>query len=105
MRDPGLWPLRVTWLLLPLVAGPAVSHLLEDRSRAVGWVGSILVYGGWAVGLVAALVAHPVGLTILRVLAPASVAVAVASGLRDGASAGPTVAALAGGLVAVLVVA
>jgi hypothetical protein len=105
MRDPGLWPLRVVWLLLPLVGGPALAHLLDDRSRAVGWVASVLVYGGWTVGLVAALVPHPLGLTTLRVLAPAGVAVAVASGLRAGAEVGPTVAALAGGLVAVSVVA
>ena len=71
-RDPGPWPIRAVWLLLPLLMGPLVSDLLEGRSRAVGWVASVLIFGGWAVGLVAALVPHPLGLTALRVLAPAA---------------------------------
>jgi hypothetical protein len=105
MRDPGPWPIRAVWLLQPIAAGPAVSDLLDDRSRAVGWVASTLVFGGWGVGLLATLVPHPLGLTALAVLAPAVVGLAVAAGLWGGASAAAVVAALAGGLLAVVAVA
>lgn len=104
-REPGAWPVRIVWLLLPIVAGPAVGALLDGRSRPVGWVTGGLAALGWAGGLVATLVPHPVGLTALRVLGPAALALAVWAALSGDASPGAGVAAVAGTLVACLTIA
>ncbi len=77
MREPGLWPPRIIWLLLVVAAAPPLSDAVATRSTAVSGVLSVLLWAGWAGGLVALLVAHPLGLTALRVLAPAAVAAAV----------------------------
>ena len=73
------WAFRALWMVLPLVAGPALAAGLDDRAGAVGLVGAILVWGAWAGVLVAALVPSTVSLTICRVLAPAA-AVATVGG-------------------------
>jgi hypothetical protein len=98
-RDLGAWPIRLAWLLLPLVAGPAIGGLLDERSSAVGWVAGGLAFAGWAAGVVAALVPHPLGLTALRVLVPAALALAILA-LVDGASPAAGMAAVAGAAVA-----
>lgn len=74
------WLLRATWLAVPFTAGAALADAVGDRSRAVQWVASVLLWSGWAVGVLALLLPRPVGLTALRVLAPASVAAAVWAG-------------------------
>ncbi|HEX4902360.1 MAG TPA: hypothetical protein VFV42_06095 [Acidimicrobiales bacterium] len=76
-----LWSLRACWLLLPVVAGPAVADALDDRSRPVQLVGSGLAWGAWAVLLVAALVPRTVTLTVVRTVAPGAVALAAWSAI------------------------
>ena len=78
------WPARVTWLLLPLVAGPALGAALDGTSRAVQLVASIGVWAGWAAVLVATLVPTTVSLTALRVAAPSAVAASSAALVADG---------------------
>src|SRR4051794_38129120 len=73
------WVLRVVWALLPLTAGPALAAGLDGRSHAVQLVGAIGLWAGWAVGLLATLVPHPLGLTALRLLAPGAVGAVVAA--------------------------
>src|SRR4051812_13664908 len=102
--DAGVWPLRVVWALLPLIAGPllsgsAISGLLDDRSRPVGWVAGVLAGLGWAAGVVAVLAPHPLGLTAMRVLAPAALGVAVLAVPFGDAGAAAEVAALALGVI------
>ncbi|MFN0028851.1 MAG: hypothetical protein ACKV2O_16945 [Acidimicrobiales bacterium] len=75
----GAWPLRLIWLVLPLSTGSALAEALEGRSGAVAATAAVLAWAGWALGLVAALVAHPLSLTALRVLGPAVAAVSGAS--------------------------
>jgi hypothetical protein len=97
----GAWPARVTWLVLPVVLGPAVGDALDDASRPVQVVASVGLWLGWAAVLVATLVPTTVSLTALRVAVPAAVVAAVAAVVADGASVA-TVVGLAGALVATL---
>jgi hypothetical protein len=104
-RDLGPWPLRIVWLSLPLVAGPAVGALLDGRSRPVGWIAGALAALGWAGGLVATLVPHPLGLTALRVLGPAALALSGLALVGGDAAAAAGVAALAVAAVACVTIA
>jgi hypothetical protein len=73
----------------PRVVGGAPVHLrdaLEPTSAAVRTLASVGLWVGWALGLAAAVVLHPVALTALRVLAPAGTAAAVAATVGDGTS-------------------
>lgn len=101
MGSLGAWPARVTWLVLPVVLGPAVGDALDGASRPVQLVAGIGLWVGWAVVLVATLVPTTVSLTALRVAAPGAVVAALAATVADGASAA-TVAGLVGALLAAL---
>lgn len=71
----GRWAPTVAWVILPLLAGDPLGGALDDRSRAVQLVASIGLWALWALGLLAALVAVTASLTVLRLLAPAGLAV------------------------------
>jgi hypothetical protein len=90
----------VTWLVLPLVTGPALGEALGGASRPVQVVASVGLWGGWAAGLVATLVPSTPSLTLLRLVAPAAVVAAIAATVVDGPSARDVI-----GLVAALVAA
>ena len=96
-----LWLVRLAWLALPLTAGPAVASALADASRPVEVVGSVLAWAAWAVVLVAVLVPRTTSLTLLRVGAPAALAVAGWAGVAAGGLA--AVAAVAWGVLTVAV--
>lgn len=97
----GAWPARLTWLVLPLVSGPALGDALNGASRPVQVVASVGLWTGWAAVLVATLVPATVSLTALRVVAPAAVVAAGAALAAGDASAAATVG-LAGALAAAL---
>jgi hypothetical protein len=80
------WVLRAWWAALPFAAGPALSDALHPASGPVRTLASVALWAGWAVGLAATLVPHPVGLTALRVLAPAALGAGVAAAVGDHAS-------------------
>jgi hypothetical protein len=63
----------VLWLVLPVLAGPAIADALADRSRAVQVVASVLAWAGWGGVLAASVVLRSVTLTVVRTLAPGSV--------------------------------
>ncbi|MEL7206856.1 MAG: hypothetical protein AAGK32_01245 [Actinomycetota bacterium] len=69
-----VWLLRVLWVLLPVVAAPALSEALDARSTAVGIVLEVFAWAGWAIGLVAVLVLRGVSLTAIRVVSRLAVA-------------------------------
>ena len=75
LRSP--WPLRVLWLVLPLVAGPALADALADRARSLQVVASLLAWAGWVVGLAAVSILRSITLTVARIVVPGSLAVAV----------------------------
>jgi len=80
------WILRAWWAALPFTAGPAFAHALRHADGPVQAVASVGLWVGWAVGLAAVLVPHPVSLTVLRVVAPAAAVAAVAAAVGEGES-------------------
>ncbi|TML85915.1 MAG: hypothetical protein E6G06_21595 [Actinobacteria bacterium] len=81
------WVVRVSWIALPFTAGPPLADALDAASRPVQLVASSGLWTGWAVGVVAVLVPHPLSLTALRIVAPASVVAVVAAATADHVSA------------------
>jgi hypothetical protein len=82
----------VTWLVLPLLAGPALGDALTDASRPVQLVASVGSWAAWLAVLIATLVPTTISLTALRLAAPSAV---VASGAALVAT-GVTIAAAIG---------
>jgi hypothetical protein len=81
------WILRAWWLALPFTAGPAFADALHSAAVPVRTLASVGLWLGWATGLAAAVVPHPVSLTALRVLAPAAVVAAVVAAVGGTSSA------------------
>jgi hypothetical protein len=81
------WVVRLSWIALPFTAGPALADALAAVSRPVQLVAASGLWTGWAIGVVAALVPHPLSLTALRVVAPAAVAAVVTAAAAGHASA------------------
>lgn len=101
-RPPTLaapWPFRLLWLVLPVVAGPAIADALGDRSRSVQVVASTMAWLCWGAVLAASLLPRTVTLTVVRAFAPGAVALcawaAVASDEPVWGVAGAVVAVLA----------
>lgn len=80
------WLVRGLWAALPFTAGPALAAALDGASGPVRFVASAGLWLGWAVGMVATFVPHPISLTALRVVAPAAVVAAVAAAVAGHAS-------------------
>jgi hypothetical protein len=97
----GPWPARATWVLLPLAMGPALGDALDGSTRAVAVTGAVLAWGTWAAVLVAVLIPRTLSLTVLRIAAPAAVAVANWSALA-GDRTGADVLAVVWAAVAVV---
>ncbi len=68
------WPLRALWLVLPVVAGPAVADAFADASRPVQTTSAVMAWGLWGLGLAALLVPRTLTLTVARVVVPGAVA-------------------------------
>lgn len=84
------WPLivRVLWALTGVAVLGAAAQALDGRSGPVRAVLLVTVALGWGLGLVAVLVPHPVGLTVLRLAGPALAAIGVWTALdRQSAAA------------------
>lgn len=92
------WPFRVLWLVLPVLAGPAIADALGDRSRSVQVVASVMAWSGWGAALAASLVPRTVTLTVVRALAPGAVVLCAWAALASDELAW----GLAGVVVAVL---
>jgi hypothetical protein len=95
------WPARLTWLVLPLLTGPALGDALDGASRPVQLVTSLGSWAIWLVVLVATLVPTTISLTALRLAAPGAVVAAAVALVATGPEAA-AVAGLAGALVAAL---
>lgn len=94
------WSFRLLWLVLPVVAGPAIADAFADRSRAVQVVASVLAWSCWGGVLAASLVPRTVTLTVVRALAPGAVPLAVWA----AAASDEPVWGLAGAVIAVVAV-
>lgn len=74
-----VWCARLTWALLPVAAGLALTDALSGWSAGPAYVAAVLFWSAWALGLIALLAPRPWGLTALRVVAPAAVLLALLS--------------------------
>ncbi len=84
----GLWLGRAVWVVAPLVAGPAVTQLL-DRRRDAGADGpalavEIILWALWFGVLVATLAPSPISLTAARIAAPTALAGTLLLVLTEG---------------------
>lgn len=95
-----LWLVRLAWASLPLTAGPAASDALAGWSTPPRTLAEVLLWAAWVTSLLALLAPHPVGLTVLRVVAPAFVVLAVIVTVTQSADAAPAVVALVATVVA-----
>jgi hypothetical protein len=98
-----LWPVRLLWLLLPVVAGPGILDAVADRSAPVRAVVEIGMWAAWFMGLIATLAPSTVTLTIIRILAPAVPATAIVAAVGGGNWASLTVLAVGYGIVVTFV--
>jgi hypothetical protein len=91
LRSTGVvpWALAGVGTTLPFVAGPGLARGLHDLSGPVRTTASGALWLAWGIGLLAAVVPHPVALTTARVLAPAGVAATLITTLigRDDGTA------------------
>lgn len=78
------WCLRLAWLSLPVTAGSVLASALDDRSAAVQLTVATVAWAAWAAGVVALLVRRPAGLTVLRIIAPAVLAVTAWAAVDEG---------------------
>ena len=69
----------MTWASLVITAGPATADALDSWSTAPRAVASILLWGIWGAALLASFAPRPLGLTVLRVAAPAAIVLALAA--------------------------
>lgn len=91
-----LWLVRAAWASLPLTAGPAAAGALDDWSAPPRTLAEVYLWAAWAIALVALLAPRPVGLTVVRIVAPSFVVLAVVvlvTGVADRAEAGIALAA------------
>ena len=77
MRERAMWGLRILWFLLPLSLGAVASDLVADDRRGVRILVTAALWVAWALGLAAAAVPLPVGLTTIRIVGVASVGLAL----------------------------
>jgi hypothetical protein len=96
------WVLRAAWVALPFSAGAALGAALHPHSEPVRLVGTVLLWTGWAGVLVGMLAPWPIGLTALRVIAPAAAIGAVAAAVTNRPSTLGSVIAVASTLLALL---
>lgn len=103
MKLTPLAVVRVVWLALPLGLVPALEGALAERSSPISILVSTSAWIGWSAGIVAVLAPRTLGLTYLRVAAPAALVLANWAAIGD-AEVGPAVAAVLLSAVAVVVV-
>jgi len=99
------WILAAVWATLPLTAGGALGDAVASWSTAPAPVAAVLAWLVWAAGLLAVVVPRPVGLTVLRCVAPDLVVVAAVILVADAAPVASAVVALVATLVAAVLVA
>jgi hypothetical protein len=72
-----LWLVRLAWASLPIPAGPAAADALEGWSTPPRALAETLLWAAWAITLLALFAPRPLGLTVIRVVAPSFVVLAV----------------------------
>jgi hypothetical protein len=95
-----LWPLRVLWVVLALLASTTLAAALDGREPAVVATAAVLVGTAWTATLVALLVPRALSLTVVRLVVPTATAITWWSVLvaPDGIDALGVAAGLVAGL-------
>lgn len=96
------WLVRVVWVSLPFTAGPVFADALDATSAPVLRTATIGLWVSWVVGVACTAVPHPITMTALRILAPASFAGAVWATVGGGSSAAAVVGLAVTAAVAML---
>ena len=99
-----LWLVRLAWASLPLTAGPAAGDALAGWSTPPRTLAEVLLWAAWVTSLVALLAPHPIGLTVVRVVAPVFVLLAAIVTATQSADAARVVVALVATVVAAVLV-
>src|SRR5438045_8748524 len=84
-----LWLVRLAWASLPLTAGPAAGDALAGWSTPPRTLAEVLLWAAWVTSLVALLAPHPIGLTVVRVVAPVFVLLAAIVAAPQGGDGAP----------------
>ncbi len=99
------WPLRITWLLLPVGFVIALGPALDASPTAAQLLVATLAWAAWTAGLIATLVPRTLGLTVVRILAPTSLGLALWATVASGETIGGAVAAVVAASATVLALA
>jgi hypothetical protein len=94
------WILVAVWVTLPFTAGSAGADALDGWSTAPQVVAAVVLWGAWAAGLLAVIVPRPVGLTVIRAVAPLFATAAIVAVLATDVDATAAVAAVIATLAA-----
>ena len=97
----AVWGVRIGWLGLAFSCGPALGAALDGSDGVIPSVGGMVLWAGWALGLVATLLPSPLSLTLLRAGAPFAVLAVAAAAAGAGVDA-PVGLAWAVGLTALV---
>ena len=97
--------LVAVWVTLPLTAGSAAADALDGWSTAPQVVAAALLWGAWAAGLLAVIVPRPIGLTVIRAVAPLFATLAVVIAFASDVDTAAAVAAVVATVVATVLAA
>jgi hypothetical protein len=78
------WINRFVWSIQVVTLGIALGSALGSHSRSVQITGTVLAWAAWTGGLLAVIIAHPIGLTTLRLIMTALVGATVWVCFADG---------------------
>lgn len=105
--EPGPWATRLAWLVLPFAAGPALAAALDPRLASVRLVCTVGLWAAWGVALTVSLVPRAATLTVVRLVMPAALPVALwatTAGAPDGAGSLDAALAVGSAMVATILV-
>jgi hypothetical protein len=94
------WLARLSWLAVALLGGAAIEGAIDDRSDAVRWTAAVGGWTLWGVVAFALLIPSVRSLTVVRLVTPLTLIVAVVAAV-GGASALDAVALAAPAAIAV----
>lgn len=98
-----VWTLRAVWVVVALSATAALDDATRGATTAVRWTLAIGAWGWWGASLAALVVLGGIGLSVIRIVIPAALAVAITAMIvESGVSAAVFVGA---SLVATVLVA
>lgn len=92
----AVWAFLAAWVAVAVVGGGELGEALTTRSTPVRTTATALLWTGWTAGALAAALPRSVTLTVVRTVAPASLAASAWAAIPgEGSVAGPGVAAVA----------